>query len=80
MAQLPKINATKEELKILRLVRKKKTITCRDVSYWLLESLMHKGALNKYFPKHTRSAGWPLYKLTRRAVKLLEYCDAHGTR
>lgn len=76
MVRLPNINATNEEVKVLRLARKKKTISCKDVNYWLLESLMHKGALNKYFPKNGRNAGWPLYKLTRRAVKLLDHYDA----
>lgn len=73
MAQLPKITTSREELKILRLTRKKKSISCREVNFWKLEDLVHKNALDKYLPKHGRNAGWPRYKLSRRAVKLLEY-------
>ena len=77
MAQLPKVDASPEEIKILRLGRKKKVLSIRDANFWELEELMHKGALNKFFPKKGRGAGWPHYTLTRKARKLLEYVDAN---
>jgi hypothetical protein len=77
MVQLPKIKASSEEIKILRLGRKKKVLSIRDANFWACEELMHKGALNKFFPKKGRGAGWPHYILTRRAHKLLEYVDAN---
>ncbi len=80
MAQLPKVSATREEMKILRLVRKKKSISCREINFWKLEDLVHKNALNKYFPKHGKNAGWPRYKLSRRGIKLLKYHDVNRYR
>ena len=80
MAQLPKVKASKAEVKMLRLARKKKVLTIRDATFWECEELMHKGALNKFFPKSGRGAGWPHYKLTHRGMRLLEYIDANPRR
>ncbi len=76
MASLPKVMLSQAETKILRLVRKKKRITCRDSSYWECEVLVKKTALNKYYTTKGRSAGWPHYKLTERGRKALEYYEA----
>jgi len=80
MVQLPKVQATKTERKMLRLARKKKFLTIRDFSFWQCEELMHKGALNKFIPKEGRGAGWPHYKLSHRGIKFLEYLDANPRR
>lgn len=80
MPQLPKVQATRVEVKMLRLARKRKFLTIRDYGFWECEELMHKGALDKYFPTKGRGAGWPHYKLTRRGLKVLEYLDANPRR
>lgn len=77
MSQLPKIQASKEEIKILRRARKRKSLSIKDVNFWKCEELVKKGAFHKQIPPEGRGAGWPLYRLTRRARKLLEYLDAH---
>jgi len=80
MSQLPKVLASRAEIKMLRLSRKKKFLTIRDFSFWECEELMHKGALDKYFPTEGRGAGWPHYKITRRGLKVLEYVDKNPRR
>ena len=76
MASLPKVHLIPAEAKLLRFVRKKKRITCRDSSYWACEELVKKTALNKFYTNKGRSAGWPHYKLSARGRKALEYQDA----
>ncbi len=80
MVQLPKVRATPYEIKLLRLARKKKVLTIRDASFWECEELMHKGALNKFFATQGKGAGWPHYRLTYQARKLLKYLDANPRR
>ena len=76
MASLPKVMLSQAEAKILRLIRKKKKINCRDSSYWDCEALVKRTALDKFHTKRGRSAGWPHYKLSKRGRKALEYYEA----
>ena len=77
MGQLPKVQASRLEIKMLRLARKKKFLTIRDFSFWECEELMHKGALDKFIPKEGRGAGWPHYQITYQGLKLLKYLDVN---
>lgn len=60
-------------LDILKLAKKKKRITIRDVKYWDLEALVHTGMLDKVYSKSRtgRGDGWPSYKLSRKGFKSL---------
>ncbi len=80
MSQLPKVQASKVEVKMLRLARKKKFLTIRDYSFWECEHLMSKGALDKYVPTEGRGAGWPHYKISHKGRKVLEYIDKNPRR
>ena len=80
MVQLPKVQATPVEIKMLRLAKKRKFITIRDFTFWQCEELMHKGALDKFVPEKGRGAGWPHYQLTRRGIRVLEYVNAYPRR
>ena len=77
MVQLPKVQASSAEIKILRLARKKKVLSLRDANFWDCEELMHKGALDRFFATKGKGTGWPHYRLTLRAKKLLAYLDAN---
>ena len=65
------ISVVPDELKVLKVVRRKKKITCRDMPYWDCENLVKKSLLNKYFPKKGRSPGWPHYILSARGRRVL---------
>jgi hypothetical protein len=69
-----------DTLKILRLARKKKGLTIRDVNYWTLEDLVHQTLLNKSYPKNKRGRGWPLYTLSRRGRKALERAHQNANK
>ena len=75
MVELPKVQASPREIKILRLARRRKVLTIRDASFWECEELLHKGALNKFVATKGKGAGWPHYRLSYRGKKLLAYLD-----
>ncbi len=58
--------------KVLRLARKRRGLTIRDVNFWILEDLVHEDLLNKSYPKNKRGAGWPFYKISRRGLVWLK--------
>jgi hypothetical protein len=68
-------------LDVLKLAKKKKRLTIRDVQYWDLEELVHEGLLDKIYSKSRtgRGDGWPSYKLSRRGLKSLEKTLAKQT-
>ena len=74
MSFLPTVVAA--ELKVLKIIRRKKKVTCRDLPYWDCEELVKKSLLNKYFPKKGRSPGWPHYILSARGRKVLKKMEA----
>lgn len=61
-----------EEIKILKQAKKRRRLTCRDVSWWLLADMMHKGALEKVIPKKGKNAGWPYFIPSLRGHKFLK--------
>jgi len=58
--------------KVLRLAKKKRGLTIRDVNFWVLEDLVHADMLNKSYPKNKRGAGWPFYRISRRGLRSLK--------
>ena len=60
------------ELRLLRLVKKKKRLTTKDAPWWVLDAMLRKCALNKVVPRDGSYAGWPYFILAPRGRRALE--------
>lgn len=69
-----------EELRLLRLIKKKKRLTTKDAPWWTLDAMMRKSVLNKIVPRDGSYAGWPYFILAPRGRRVLERVRANEVR
>lgn len=63
---------TSEEMKILKVAKKKRKVTCREYNWFTLMDMVHKRVLDKVIPDHGRYAGWPYFKISHYGKKVLK--------
>ncbi len=56
---------------VLRMAKKRRGLTVRDINFWILEDLVKRDLMNKTFPRRGRGAGWPFYKISRRGRRAI---------
>ena len=60
------------DLEILKLAKKRRRVIIREANYWACEDLVHRGFLNKSYPKNRKVVGWPEYKISKKGKAYLE--------
>ena len=62
-----------EELRALKLCKKKRRLTCRDIDWSILASMVHKSVLDKIVPKRGGDGyDWAYYQMSKRGRRYLE--------
>jgi hypothetical protein len=56
---------------VLKMAKKRRGLTVRDINYWLLEDLVKRNLMDRTYPRKGRGAGWPFYKISRRGRQVI---------
>jgi len=56
---------------VLRMAKKRRGLTVRDVNYWILEDLVKRNLMDRTYPRKGRGAGWPFYRISRRGRRVI---------
>jgi hypothetical protein len=56
---------------VLKMAKKRRGLTVRDINYWLLEDLVKRNLMDRTYPCKGRGAGWPFYKISRRGRQVI---------
>jgi hypothetical protein len=59
-----------EEVRILKVAKKKRRVNGRDFNWWVLLDMVKKGALSKVNPRG--GSGWPHFVISPRGKKYLK--------
>ena len=60
-----------EQVKILRVAKKRKKVTCNQFKWWTLDDMVKQRALDKVIPNSGRHSGWPYFKISLRGKRYL---------
>jgi len=66
------MNLTSEQIKILKVAKKRKKVNCNQFNWWVLDDMVKQQALDKVLPTEGRHLGWPYFKLSHRGRKYLD--------
>jgi hypothetical protein len=61
-----------DEVRALKLCKKKKRLTCRDIDWFILASMVKKTVLDKIVPLRNGEPDWAFYRLSKRGARWLE--------
>lgn len=65
-----------EERRVLKLCRKRRKLTCRDVDWWTLTGLVKKSLLDRIVPSGPNTIGWSYFKLSHRGKSYVKRLTA----
>lgn len=63
---------SREQMKILKVAKKRKKVTCNQFNWWDLADMVKQGALDKVVPRGGRYGGWPYFKISHKGKRYLE--------
>jgi len=64
-----KLIFSEQDIKMLRAIKKRRRLTCRDFDWWSLIGLMKMGAIHKVVSE--KGAGWPHFVISPRGKAIL---------